>query len=151
MKQAISRKSWEEKLKRQILVQKTILQDVGGKISISPGEIRAYYDAHMEDDADTLLIAYGVTARAAKEACIEQKSEGNPVSLLVPKTIWPVPENLIKEKAKNVKRVVMVEMNTGQYVREIERVLPDKQIDFFGQMNGKLITPRQIKEVIAHV
>jgi 2-oxoglutarate ferredoxin oxidoreductase subunit alpha len=58
---------------------------------------------------------------------------------------------LILEKAKAVKRVVVVEMNLGQYVREIERILPDKEVEFFGQMDGKLITPGQIKEVIGHV
>ncbi len=49
MKQAISRESWEERLKRQILVKKTILQEVGGKISITPEEIRTYYDEHLEE------------------------------------------------------------------------------------------------------
>jgi len=47
--------------------------------------------------------------------------------------------------------VLMIEMNLGQYVREIQRVLPDKKVHFFGQMNGKLITPQQIKEAIANV
>jgi len=61
-----------------------------------------------------------------------------------------VPEELIKEKAKHVKRVVVVEMNLGQYVREIERILPDKSIDFFGQMDGRLISPKQIAKVLAH-
>ena len=36
----------------------------------------------------------------------------------------------------------------GQYVREIERLLPDKQISFLGQMNGELIKPSRIAEVI---
>jgi len=40
-------------------------------------------------------------------------------------------------------------MNVGQYVREIERVLPDKKIHFYGCMNGKLITPAKIRKVIA--
>jgi len=111
----------------------------------------SFYEAHMEGDADILVITYGVTARAAKEAFKEQKGEGKPVSLLVLKTIWPVPEHLIKEKAKNVKYVVVVEMNLGHYVREIKRILPGKKVHFFGQMNGRLITPRQIKEVIANV
>lgn len=109
----------------------------------------SFYEAHIEDDADTLVITYGVSARAAREVFKEQKSEGKPVSLLVLKTLWPVPEDLIRDKAKNAKRVVVVEMNLGQYVREIARVLSDKKVDFFGQMNGTLITPRQIKEVIA--
>ena len=109
----------------------------------------SFYEADIEDDADTLVITYGVSARVAREVFKEQKSEGKPVSLLVLKTLWPVPEDLIRDKAKNAKRVVVVEMNLGQYVREIARVLLDKKVDFFGQMNGTLITPRQIKEVIA--
>ena len=109
------------------------------------------YEEHIADTADTLVITYGVTTRAAKEACMGQKRDGKPVSLLVLKTIWPVPENLIREKAKDVKHVLMIEMNLGQYVREIQRVLPDKKVHFFGQMNGKLITPQQIKEAIANV
>jgi len=36
----------------------------------------------------------------------------------------------------------------GQYVREIKRILPEKQIDFLGQMDGRLITPDQITEAI---
>ena len=111
----------------------------------------SFYDAYVEDDADILVMTYGVTARAAKDVFVEQKDKGKPVSLLVLKTIWPVPEELIKEKAKNVRHVVVVEMNLGQYVREIERVLPGKKVHFFGQMDGRLITPQQIKEVIANV
>ena len=39
-------------------------------------------------------------------------------------------------------------MNLGQYVMEIERLLPDKKLCFFGQMDGELITPAQIKRVV---
>ena len=109
------------------------------------------FEEHIADNADTLVITYGVTTRAAKEACMGRARDGKPVSLLVLKTIWPVPENLIREKAKDVEHVLMIEMNLGQYVREIQRVLPDKKVHFFGQMNGKLITPHQIKEAIANV
>jgi 2-oxoglutarate ferredoxin oxidoreductase subunit alpha len=45
--------------------------------------------------------------------------------------------------------VVVVEMNLGQYVREVERLLPDQEIAFLGQMDGRLITPSQIKEVLS--
>jgi 2-oxoglutarate ferredoxin oxidoreductase subunit alpha len=61
-----------------------------------------------------------------------------------------VPEELIKETAEHVQRVVVVEMNLGQYVREIERILPDKTIDFLGQMDGRLISPTQIAKALAH-
>ena len=110
----------------------------------------SFYEEAGVPDADTLVIAYGVTARAAKVAVNEANREGRRVSLLVLKTLWPVPEALIRQKAESAKQVMVVEMNLGQYVREIRRVLLDKKIDFLGQMNGNLITPRQIRRFITH-
>ena len=105
-----------------------------------------YYETHMAAGADTLVIAYGVTARAARTA-VQRAADKQPASLLVLKTLWPVPEQIIRKTAAPYQRVVVVEMNLGQYVREIERVLPDKTVVFLGQMNGELIKPSQIQEV----
>lgn len=76
-------------------------------------------------------MAYGVTARAARVAVATARQDGKPVSLLIPKTLWPVPERMIVDAAKFHHRSVVVEMNTGQYVREIRRLLPGKTIDFY--------------------
>jgi 2-oxoglutarate ferredoxin oxidoreductase subunit alpha len=107
-----------------------------------------YYDEYRVPGAETLVIAYGVTARAAKTAVKKMQHGNAKASLLILKTLWPVPEALILEKAAPYKRVVMAEMNLGQYVRELERLLMGKKIDFLGQMNGELIKPGQIQEVI---
>ncbi len=107
-----------------------------------------YFDEYLVPGADTLVIAYGVTARAAKVAVKRVQENGHPASLLVLKTLWPVPEALIREKAAPYKRVVMAEMNLGQYVRELQRLISDKDISFLGQMNGELIKPGQIMEVV---
>jgi 2-oxoglutarate ferredoxin oxidoreductase subunit alpha len=108
----------------------------------------AIFEADRVDGAETLLITYGVTSRAAKAAVRELRAGGSKVNHLVLKTLWPVPEKLIQAQAQGIKRVVAVEMNTGQFVREVRRVLPGLKVDFFGQMNGQLITPAQIKEVV---
>lgn len=108
----------------------------------------SFSETYLEPDADTLIIAYGVTARSAKEVYLEKKKMGEPVSLLILKTLWPVPENLIQKVAKDAGRIIVPEMNLGQYVKEIERILPGKKINFIGQMNSKQISPAQIKEVI---
>lgn len=111
----------------------------------------SFYEETISENADTLLITYGVSSRAARAACETLKQKGTPVSHLVLKTLWPVPEDLIREKAKKYKHVVVAEMNLGQYVHEIQRVLPEKQVKFYGQMNGSLIYPDQLQEVIIDV
>ena len=108
----------------------------------------SFYDYYPVPDADTLVIAFGVTARAARVAVDNAHDHTGRASLLVLKTLWPVPEAVIKETGAPYKRVVVPEMNMGQYVREIQRLLPGKQIAFLGQMNGELIKPSQIEEVI---
>jgi len=107
-----------------------------------------YYDEYQVPGAETLVIAYGVTARAAMTAVKKVQHTNVKASLLILKTLWPVPEQLILEKAASYQRVVVAEMNLGQYVRELQRVLTDKKIDFIGQMDGELIKPGQIQEVI---
>lgn len=107
-----------------------------------------FFDELSSPAADTLVVAYGVTARAARVAVQTLTDHGKPASLLVLKTLWPVPERLILDKARHYRRIVVVEMNLGQYVREIRRLLPGKEIRFLGQMNGDLIKPAQIQEVL---
>ena len=110
------------------------------------------FSFHEFHDAatDTLLITYGVTSRAAKTAVADMQTEGRPMAHLILKTLWPVPERLIFTTARKFRRIVVVEMNMGQYEREIRRVLKDKRVDFFGLMDGNLITPCKIKEVLSH-
>jgi 2-oxoglutarate ferredoxin oxidoreductase subunit alpha len=111
----------------------------------------AHHRLFEREDADTMLICYGVTSRAAKTAFrnLRQSSPSvRPFSLLILKTLWPVPEKIIQRLAAAVNRIVVVEMNLGQYVHEIERLLPDKQVAFYGQMDGRLITPKQIQEAV---
>lgn len=110
----------------------------------------SFYECLKPPNAETLMITYGVTARAAKAVYEMRIDNGEPVALLVLKTLWPLPKAVIRQAARNMRRVVVVEMNLGQYVYEIERLLPQQRIDFIGQMNGQLITPNKIAETIVN-
>jgi len=107
-----------------------------------------FYEEFNAPGADTLVITYGVTARSAQVAVNMLCQNGHAVSLLVLKTLWPVPAKLIKAKSAPFKLIAVIEMNMGQYVREIKRLLAGKPIKFLGRMNGDLITPAEIKEVL---
>ncbi|RLC17263.1 MAG: pyruvate flavodoxin/ferredoxin oxidoreductase [Deltaproteobacteria bacterium] len=106
------------------------------------------FEENLKKGSDTLVISYGVTARAVEDAGKKLEKKRKPVSFLTLKSLWPVPEELLIEKAKPFKRIIVIEMNLGQYVNEIKRVLCDKKVDFYGQMNGVLISPAKIMEVI---
>ncbi len=110
----------------------------------------SYHEAHIQEQASTLVIAYGVTARAAGEAVQMLKAGGNAVSLLIPKTLWPVPAELIRAKTEHATRILVPEMNMGQYVTEIQRIVPQKEIVPLNQMDGRLITPQQIVDAVTN-
>lgn len=107
-----------------------------------------FHEVNLEHAADTLLLTYGITSRAAQRACRELKAAGRPVSHLMLKTLWPVPRTLMQRLSQGFRRVVVVEANMGQYVREVERVLKDTVVDFYGKMDGTLISPAEIEEAI---
>jgi 2-oxoglutarate ferredoxin oxidoreductase subunit alpha len=115
---------------------------------LSARERIALYEQDIKADSDTLVISYGVTCRAVEDAVKTLEQKGRSVSSLSLKTLWPVPEELLIQTAAQFKRVIVIEMNLGQYVDEIKRVLKDKDVEFYGQMNGVLITPAKIMEVI---
>ncbi len=127
----------------------TVLNRLMGKLDAAVDQF-SFHEASKSQNAETLIISYGVTARAAKAAYRQLLSSGEPVALLILKTLWPLPKAVIQQNARNVDRVVVIEMNLGQYVHEIQRLLPKHRIDFIGQMNGRLISPAAIMETIAN-
>lgn len=107
-----------------------------------------FYRLDADPAADLLLVAYGVTARAA-EVCVQRlRMQSCRISLLVLQTLYPVPEALLKTEIGKVSRVIVVEMNLGQYVREVERFSGSIEVEFYGRMDGELITPDEILHAI---
>lgn len=116
---------------------------------ISHREELVYYRLDEDPQAEILIIVYGVTARAAEVSVKMLREQSHHVTLLILHTLYPVPQSLIAEEIAKVSRIVVFEMNLGQYVREIERFSGPKSVEFFGKMNGELISPEEITRVIA--
>jgi 2-oxoglutarate ferredoxin oxidoreductase subunit alpha len=97
--------------------------------------------------ADTLVLSYGIISRSASVAVREARRRGRKISSLVVQTLWPVPENVIREAIAGVKKVVVPEMNMGQYVLEIERLAPPEvEVVGVSKMNTTLLSPQEILE-----
>jgi len=75
---------------------------------------------HM-DDAEVVYIAYGITARIARQSVDRLRVRGIRAGLLRPRVLWPFPEDAVKAAARHARQIVVAEMNRGQYACEIER------------------------------
>ena len=136
-----------------------------GYITTDPSEIQAgverlqrkieaniesfsYFDLEEKKGARTLIVSYGITAGAARAAAELSEERNVPISHLVLKTLWPVPEQVLLSAAEGMERILVVEMNLGQYLQEVRRVLCNQRVDFYGKMSGQLISPREIMEEV---
>jgi 2-oxoglutarate ferredoxin oxidoreductase subunit alpha len=105
-------------------------------------------DADPDPGADTLVISYGVTAGAAREAIARLRSEGIPTSGLVVQSIWPIPEAALAAALNGIERIVVPELNMGLYRREIDRLAGDRQVLGVNRVDGTLITVEEIVEAV---
>lgn len=103
-----------------------------------------FYDTDLQDQADTLIIASGVSSRSSRAAVEQARGAGGKLSLLTLYGIWPVPEELLTRIAAPYSRIIVPELNLGQYAREIERVLHDKNVVRVNRVDGELLTAREI-------
>ncbi|MFZ2096298.1 MAG: hypothetical protein WAV05_06635 [Anaerolineales bacterium] len=103
--------------------------------------------ADLQPRAETLIISYGVTARAVEEAVERVCERGGEVSSLTLYSLWPVPEKEIRAAMKGIKKVIVPELNLGQYKREIERLVADGvEVLGINRVDGELISPEEILE-----
>jgi 2-oxoglutarate ferredoxin oxidoreductase subunit alpha len=118
------------------------------KVRLNAGDIKMY-EQIMVEDADTIIISFGCTARSARQALNQARAEGLKCGMIRLITVWPFPEspirNLIAEG--HVKRFIVPEVNLGQLRREVERLtsLPVLRLNHAG---GTMPTPKQILELI---
>ncbi len=101
----------------------------------------------FQQGAETLIISYGVTSRSVAVAIKEARARGKKLSSLVLQTLWPLPEEVIRSAMAAVTKVVVPEMNMGQYRLEIERTAPDEvEVIGISKMNTQLLSPQEILE-----
>ncbi len=107
------------------------------------------YELRHCDDAEYLVVAFGITARAAVAAVEAARAEGLRVGLLRPVTLWPFPERALEALVGKVRHVLVPEMNAGQLRLEIERLVAGRvPVMPFNRLNGEPFTPAELKEAI---
>ena len=114
---------------------------------IAQHEIR--YEMQDTDDADILLIAFGTAARVAQSAMRHLRRQGLRVGLFRPITLWPFPEKALRQAAASASQILVVEMNMGQMVDDVRRIVGrDKPIHFYGRSGGVIPLPEEVEKAV---
>ena len=113
---------------------------------LSRADLIESVEANLEGGAETCIVAYGGPARVSREAVRLARKKGKKVSLILVRSLWPVPEKALRRLVGAHAKILVPELNHGQYLREIERLFPDKDIDSLQSIDGKGIAPGRIVE-----
>lgn len=124
-----------------------VLRHLEAKVTARAADM-AMVSEDLEDGADTLVVSYGISARAAREAVRRARSIGRRVSFLGLLTLFPVPEAAIRAAVGRAKRVVVVEENlSGLYRRVLGGVVPDVELMGVNKVGG-MIRPSDVMQAL---
>ncbi|MGM0607405.1 MAG: 2-oxoacid:acceptor oxidoreductase subunit alpha [Candidatus Muiribacteriota bacterium] len=111
------------------------------------------WEEYMLEDAEYLIFAAGCVSRTAKAVIKKLREEHNvKIGLLRPVTIWPFIEKALLKHAAGKKKVFVPEMNMGQMILEVERVLGSSvSILKYDKIDGTMIYPEELTKYILEV
>ncbi|MBF0558543.1 MAG: 3-methyl-2-oxobutanoate dehydrogenase subunit VorB [Nitrospirae bacterium] len=103
--------------------------------------------AFFVDDAELIVVAFGIAARIALAAVRKLRHEGRKIGLLRPITLYPFPDAPIQELAGGNRRFITVELNAGQMIEDVRLAVNGKsEVLFYGRPGGAIITPEELYE-----
>ena len=118
---------------------------------IEENEVR--FEKIMCDDAEYLVVAFGISARIGQKAVELARQEGYKVGFLRPITLFPFPTVEISKMADQVKGMLTVELSAGQMVEDVRLAVNGRvPVEFYGRMGGIVPSPdevlRALKEIV---
>lgn len=124
--------------------QETMMARIKGKIRNNLDDIIETESYRMED-ADIVIVSYGISVRTGLAAVDQARALGYKAGLLRLVTVWPFPEQMIREIAQRVRGFITVEINLGQIHYEVERCTGGKAPAYLvGHAGGKIIHPDKV-------
>ncbi len=114
---------------------------------ISNNEVR--FEKYMTDDADVVLVAYGISSRLARSAVEGLREKGVKAGLFRPITLFPYPTKELQKMADKTKLFVAIELSNGQMVDDVRLAINGKRpVEFYGRMGGAIPTFEEISAKI---
>ncbi|MGZ7116421.1 MAG: 3-methyl-2-oxobutanoate dehydrogenase subunit VorB [Methanobacterium sp.] len=110
------------------------------------------YEEYHTEDAEIILVSYGISSRIARSSVDVSRSEGIKAGLFRPKTLYPFPEKELKKIAhENNPKFISVEMSNGQMREDIKMAIECKDVELVNRMGGNIIELDDIMKKIREV
>lgn len=133
-------------------------EEITAKLEKLKHKIEKYKDETVKlriekmDDAEIAFVSYGSVSRAALLAVALARQAGVKVGSIQLYTIWPFPSVQLRELLQNCCAVIVGELNMGQIVHEVERVVvPGTKVHSLTRYDGEILTPLQLLEKLEEV
>ncbi|MCR5175236.1 MAG: 2-oxoacid:acceptor oxidoreductase subunit alpha [Anaerovibrio sp.] len=129
-------------------ITREVTERLHKKIEIARDEI-THVEEYFMDDAEYAVIAFGGTARTAYEAVANARKNGIKVGMLRLITIWPFADAAINKIADKVKGILVTELNYGQLIGEVERVVAGRcPVELCAKYDMTIFEPSEIESAI---
>ena len=103
------------------------------------------HELYEAEDADILLVGYGIASRVLRSAVEEARQQGLRVGLFRPITLWPFPSRALADAAAHVQKVLVVELSNGQMIEDVRLALDGKvPVEFYGRTGGNVPSVEEI-------
>jgi pyruvate/2-oxoacid:ferredoxin oxidoreductase alpha subunit len=107
------------------------------------------WELYDTDDADVLMVGYGITSRILRSAVEAARAQGIRAGLFRPITLWPFPSCALAKVAANVQKVLVVELSNGQMVDDVRLALNGRvPVDFYGRTGGNVPSVEELQSVL---
>jgi pyruvate/2-oxoacid:ferredoxin oxidoreductase alpha subunit len=115
-------------------------------------QIEQRFETYMADDADILLVGYGIVSRVLRSTVEQARAQGLRVGLFRPISLWPFPSKPLAEYAAKCRFVQVVELSTGQMVEDVKLAIGGKTpVEFYGRAGGNVPSVEEIHtQLLSH-
>jgi len=102
-------------------------------------------EQYQTEDAEVLVVGYGIVSRVLRSAVEEARNNGLRAGLFRPITLWPFPSKALAEVAAKVQKVIVVELSNGQMVEDVRLALNGRvPVEFYGRVGGNVPSVEEV-------
>jgi len=107
------------------------------------------YETYFINDSDSVIVAFGSAARVCISAIRKLRQEGIKIGLLRPITLFPFPEEPLKELAKEIENFIVVEFNAGQMVEDVRLAVNGMApVYLYARPGGSIVAEEEVYEAL---